>query len=75
MVSTTRSTIYPKDCTFTHSDWDALAAFWYPIAISGIVTRVVLTKAARLTPVQQIHRKQSSIPDSRPGADGASRHR
>ena len=34
MISTTRSTIYPKDCTFAHSDWDALAPFWYPIAFS-----------------------------------------
>ena len=25
---------YPKGCTFTESDWDALSQFWYPIAFS-----------------------------------------
>lgn len=38
MVSTDRSIIhpaaYPRDCTFTTSDWDALSPFWYPIAFS-----------------------------------------
>lgn len=38
MVSTIRSTVYPKDCTFAPSDWDALAPFWYPIAFSREVT-------------------------------------
>lgn len=33
MISTSQTT-YPKDCTFAHSDWDALAPFWYPIAFS-----------------------------------------
>ncbi|MBV9390242.1 MAG: aromatic ring-hydroxylating dioxygenase subunit alpha [Chroococcidiopsidaceae cyanobacterium CP_BM_ER_R8_30] len=45
MISTTRSTIYPKDCTFAHSDWDALAPFWYPIAFSHEVNdRPIATK-------------------------------
>ena len=37
MVNTTEKTqtqIYPRGCTFTPSDWDALAPFWYPIAFS-----------------------------------------
>ncbi len=27
-------TTYPKDCTFSETDWDAIAPFWYPIAYS-----------------------------------------
>ncbi|PSB28450.1 aromatic ring-hydroxylating oxygenase subunit alpha [Stenomitos frigidus] len=34
MVSTAHRTVYPRGCTFTESDWDALAPFWYPIAFS-----------------------------------------
>src|SRR5579883_434647 len=34
MVSTARRTVYPRGCTFTETDWDALAPFWYPIAFS-----------------------------------------
>ncbi|PSR12853.1 Rieske (2Fe-2S) protein [filamentous cyanobacterium CCP3] len=30
--------IYPRGCTFTESDWDALYPFWYPIAFSRDVT-------------------------------------
>ena len=26
--------ILPRDCTFTESDWRALAPFWYPVAFS-----------------------------------------
>ena len=29
---------YPRNCTFTESDWDALYPFWYPIAFSRDVT-------------------------------------
>jgi vanillate O-demethylase monooxygenase subunit len=29
-----RSTALPRDCTFSESDWRALAPFWYPIAFS-----------------------------------------
>jgi phenylpropionate dioxygenase-like ring-hydroxylating dioxygenase large terminal subunit len=28
----------PRECTFTESDWRALAVFWYPVAHSGQVT-------------------------------------
>jgi phenylpropionate dioxygenase-like ring-hydroxylating dioxygenase large terminal subunit len=28
----------PRDCTFSESDWNALAPFWYPIAFSHEVT-------------------------------------
>ncbi len=28
----------PRDCTFTESDWRALAAFWHPVALSREVT-------------------------------------
>lgn len=34
MVKTASRTVYPRGCTFTESDWDALAPFWYPIAFS-----------------------------------------
>jgi vanillate O-demethylase monooxygenase subunit len=34
MVNTVSRTVYPRGCTFTDSDWDALAPFWYPIAFS-----------------------------------------
>lgn len=37
MVNTATAN-YPKDCTFTPSDWDALAPFWYPIAFIRDVT-------------------------------------
>ncbi len=33
-IAKTQPKLYPKDCTFTPSDWDALAPFWYPIAFS-----------------------------------------
>ncbi|MEM9569142.1 MAG: aromatic ring-hydroxylating dioxygenase subunit alpha [Cyanobacteria bacterium P01_E01_bin.34] len=26
--------VYPRHCTFSEQDWDALAPFWYPIAFS-----------------------------------------
>lgn len=35
--------IYPRGCTFTESDWDALYPFWYPIAFSRDVTDKPLT--------------------------------
>ncbi|MGD1860750.1 MAG: Rieske 2Fe-2S domain-containing protein [Leptolyngbyaceae cyanobacterium] len=28
----------PRDCTFTPSDWQALAPFWYPVAFSHEIT-------------------------------------
>ncbi|MBW4579902.1 MAG: aromatic ring-hydroxylating dioxygenase subunit alpha [Tildeniella nuda ZEHNDER 1965/U140] len=34
MVNTVSRTVYPRGCTFTEFDWDALAPFWYPIAFS-----------------------------------------
>ena len=34
MVNAAHRTVYPRGCTFTESDWDALAPFWYPIAFS-----------------------------------------
>jgi len=37
MVNTARRTVYPRGCTFTEADWDALAPFWYPIAFSSEV--------------------------------------
>lgn len=30
--------VYPRNCTFALSDWDAIAPFWYPIAFSQAVT-------------------------------------
>jgi phenylpropionate dioxygenase-like ring-hydroxylating dioxygenase large terminal subunit len=36
-IEKTQPKRYPKDCTFTPSDWDALAPFWYPIAFSRAV--------------------------------------
>ncbi len=36
----------PRDCTFTQSDWTALAPFWYPVAFSHEVKQVPF--AARL---------------------------
>ena len=29
---------YPRGCTFTESDWDALCPFWYPVAFSHDVS-------------------------------------
>src|SRR5580698_251776 len=29
-----RSTSVPRGCTFTESDWLALAPFWFPVALS-----------------------------------------
>jgi phenylpropionate dioxygenase-like ring-hydroxylating dioxygenase large terminal subunit len=29
---------YPRNCTFSRTDWDAIAAFWYPIAFSRDVS-------------------------------------
>lgn len=34
MVNTAQKTTYPRGCTFSESDWDALYPFWYPIAFS-----------------------------------------
>src|SRR5271155_4680313 len=28
----------PRECTFTETDWHALAPFWYPVAFSHEVT-------------------------------------
>jgi hypothetical protein len=28
----------PRDCTFSKSDWRALAQFWYPVAFSREIT-------------------------------------
>ncbi len=33
-----RASLLPRDCTFTGSDWRALAPFWYPVAFSHEVT-------------------------------------
>nr|WP_313898052.1 aromatic ring-hydroxylating dioxygenase subunit alpha [Nodosilinea sp. LEGE 07298] len=30
--------VYPRGCTFTESDWDALHPFWYPVAFGRDVT-------------------------------------
>jgi len=30
--------VLPRDCTFTESDWRALAPFWYPVAFSREIT-------------------------------------
>ena len=37
-VSKTMSKTYPRGCTFSPADWDAIAPFWYPIAFSHAVT-------------------------------------
>ncbi|KPQ37271.1 MAG: vanillate O-demethylase monooxygenase subunit [Phormidesmis priestleyi Ana] len=40
-VTTAHSSIksvYPNGCTFSESDWDAIAPFWYPVAYSHDVT-------------------------------------
>lgn len=29
--------MYPRGCTFSESDWDAIAPFWYPVAYSHAV--------------------------------------
>ena len=29
-----RTRVYPRHCTFTEQDWDALVPFWYPVAFS-----------------------------------------
>ena len=29
-----RTRVYPRHCTFTGQDWDALVPFWYPVAFS-----------------------------------------
>jgi vanillate O-demethylase monooxygenase subunit len=31
--------VLPRDCTFTGSDWQALAPFWYPVAFSREITQ------------------------------------
>ncbi len=33
-AGTPRAGTLPRDCTFTESDWRALAPFWYPVAFS-----------------------------------------
>src|SRR5258708_40225736 len=30
----TRAAVLPRGCTFTDTDWQALAPFWYPVAFS-----------------------------------------
>lgn len=37
-VATARRGILPRDCTFTETNWRALAPFWYPVAFSHDVT-------------------------------------
>src|ERR1700761_758554 len=32
------SSVVPRGCTFTESDWQALAPFWYPVAFSHEIT-------------------------------------
>ncbi|MEM9949056.1 MAG: Rieske 2Fe-2S domain-containing protein [Cyanobacteria bacterium P01_D01_bin.36] len=34
MANSTKQSTYPRGCSFPESDWDVLAAFWYPIAYS-----------------------------------------
>jgi len=38
VADSTRARVLPRDCTFTESDWRALAPFWYPVAFSHEVT-------------------------------------
>jgi phenylpropionate dioxygenase-like ring-hydroxylating dioxygenase large terminal subunit len=38
VVDAPRAGMIPRDCTFTHSDWRALAPFWYPVAASREIT-------------------------------------
>ena len=33
-----RAVTLPRECTFTETDWRALAPFWYPVAHSREVT-------------------------------------
>ncbi|WP_242016418.1 aromatic ring-hydroxylating dioxygenase subunit alpha [Pseudanabaena cinerea] len=35
---TTKEVSLPRDCTFSPTDWQALAPFWYPVAFSHEVT-------------------------------------
>ena len=35
---TTQSVSLPRNCTFSPSDWQALAPFWYPVAFSHEIT-------------------------------------
>lgn len=37
-TSSPQETYRPRNCTFTPSDWQALAPFWYPVAFSRDVT-------------------------------------
>lgn len=37
-LSAPRTATLPRDCTFSASDWHALAPFWYPVAHSRLVT-------------------------------------
>ena len=34
----TKKNLLPRGCTFTESDWHALAPFWYPVAFSHEIT-------------------------------------
>ena len=53
---------YPKDCTFSKTDWDAIAPFWYPIAFS----KAVQTAPVSTTLLDQrlVIWRTSSSPDS-----------
>jgi phenylpropionate dioxygenase-like ring-hydroxylating dioxygenase large terminal subunit len=35
----TRAAVPPRGCTFTYTDWQALAPFWYPVAFSHQVVQ------------------------------------
>lgn len=38
MAAVTAHPPYPRGCTFTEQDWDALAQFWYPVAFAKAIT-------------------------------------
>ncbi|MGB3296680.1 MAG: aromatic ring-hydroxylating dioxygenase subunit alpha [Phormidesmis sp.] len=38
VITAKKQAVYPKDCTFSEADWDAIAPFWYPIAYSHEVS-------------------------------------
>ncbi|MGK7890870.1 MAG: Rieske 2Fe-2S domain-containing protein [Leptolyngbyaceae cyanobacterium] len=41
--SGSKALTYPRNCTFSTADWDAIAPFWYPIAFSRDVTNAPIT--------------------------------
>ncbi|MEB3232030.1 MAG: aromatic ring-hydroxylating dioxygenase subunit alpha [Leptolyngbyaceae bacterium] len=41
--SASKTLTYPRNCTFSSADWDAIAPFWYPIAFSHDVTAAPVT--------------------------------